>query len=325
MLIGVIPFLLLAVFLRHKLPDYTMLLPTSNTFKRIRKGKPVFWRRELVSILRIIALVLIIIAASRPQIGSGEEKTVTEGVDITLCLDVSGSMLAEDFNPNRLEAAKDVVKEFAREMVGNRLGLVAFAGKSFTQCPLTTDYHIIEQLIAELDTETIPINGTAIGDAIGNAINKFVDEKAKSKLIILLTDGENNTGIDPEIIAKVAFDKGIRIYTIGVGTIGGAPVPYIDPLGRKKYYHQGTQLMKTHLDEESLQKIASLTRGKYFRATDNTSLRQIYQEIAQLEKHKIETREFTVYNELYKHFLIPGLCFLLLEMFLFTGRFRRMI
>lgn len=325
MLIGVIPFLILAVMLRHKLPDYTMLLPTSGTFKRIRKGKPIFWRRELISILRVIAIVLIIIAAARPQLGRGEETTISEGIDIALCLDVSGSMLAEDFTPNRLEAAKDVVKKFVREMDGNRLGLVAFAGKSFTQCPLTTDYHIIEQLIDDLDTGTIPINGTAIGDAIGNAINKFVDEKAKSKVIILLTDGENNTGIDPEIISKVAFDKDIRIYVIGVGTPGGAPVPHFDHLGRKSYYRQGSQLLKTHLEEEPLQRIASLTKGKYYRATDNTSLRQIYQEIAQLEKHEIETREYTIYNELYGYFLVPGLCFLFLEMFLFTGRFRRLI
>ena len=302
-----------------------MILPTSATFKRIRKGKPVFWRRELVSIMRLAVLILIIIAAARPQIGHGEEKTITEGVDIVLCLDVSGSMLAEDFDPNRIEAAKVVVKDFVREMEGNRLGLVAFAGKSFTQCPLTTDYHIIEQLINELDTQTIPINGTAIGDAIGNAINKFIDEKAKSKLIILLTDGENNTGIDPEIISKVAYDKDIRIYTIGVATPGGAPVPYFDQLGRKRYYRQGSQVMKTRLDEVSLKKIAALTQGEYFRATDNTSLRQIYQDIAQLEKHKIETREFTTYNELYTWFLIPGLCLFMLEMVLFTGRFRRII
>jgi Ca-activated chloride channel family protein len=309
---------------KNKQPGYTTILPTSSTFKRMSRGKVPFFTKHLVTILRISALLFIIIAAARPQYGHGEEKTITEGVDIALCLDVSGSMLAEDFAPNRMEAAKAVVRDFVEEMDGNRIALVAFAGKSLTQCPMTTDFNIIQQLIGELSTEAVTQNGTAIGDALGNAINKFTDEKAKSKLIILLTDGENNTGLDPELAARIAYDKGIRVYTIGVGTTEGAPVPYYQ-MGQKYYYRQGTQLLKTRLDEEMLQKIASLTQGKYFRATDNTSLRQVYEEIAQLEKHKIETKKYTVYNELYGYFLIPGLLLFVVELLLFTTKQKRLI
>ena len=271
-------------------------------------------------------IALVIIAAARPQVGHGEEKIITEGIDIVLCLDVSGSMLAEDFEPNRMEAARAVVKEFVNEMQGNRLALVAFAGKAFTQCPLTTDYHIIEQLLDEINTDTIPLNGTAIGDAIGNAINKFTDPKIKSKVIILLTDGENNTGmLEPDMAAKIAHDKGIRIYTVGVGTVGGAPVPFYDMTGRKHYYRQGNQLLRTRLDETTLKTIASITRGKYYRATDVDTLRQIYEEIAQMEKHKIEMKKYTIYNEMYMYFLIPGLMLFIIEISLFTGRHKKLI
>ena len=326
LLLAAIPVIVVLHFIWTRRGGRTVIFSTSDIFRRTRKGNLSFWHRELVSILRVVAIALIIIAASRPQYGRGEEKIVTEGVDIALCLDVSGSMLAEDFQPSRLAAARDVVKEFVKQMEGNRLALVAFSGKSLTQCPLTTDYNIIAQLLDEVDTETVPLNGTAIGDAIGNAVNKFFDKKSKSKVIVLLTDGENNTGmIEPELAAKIASDKGIRIYTIGVGTVGGAAIPYYDPSGEKHYYRQGNQLLMTRLDEKTLQTIASITRGEYFRATDVNTLRQIYNEIAQMEKHKIETRKYTVYNELYIYFLIPGIAVFILELALFTGKQKRLI
>lgn len=325
-LLGILPILAILLVFSVRKHGRAVVLPTGDIFKQVRKGKPPFWSRELVSIMRIVAIALVIIAAARPQIGHGEEKIITEGIDVVICLDVSGSMLAEDFEPNRMTAARSVVKEFVNEMQGNRLALVAFSGKSFTQCPLTTDYHIIEQLLDQIDTETIPLNGTAIGDAIGNSINKFKDEKIKSKVIVLLTDGENNTGmIEPDMAAKIAHDKGIRIYTIGVGTVGGAPVPFYDITGRKHYYRQGNQLLRTRLDEKTLETIASITRGKYYLATDVTTLRQIYEEIAQLEKHKIETKKFTIYNEMYMYFLIPALMLFIIEISLFTGRHRKLI
>jgi Ca-activated chloride channel family protein len=302
-----------------------MILPTVSTFQKIRSGKISFWRRELVSVLRILALLFLIIAAARPQLGHGEEKVTTEGIDIILGMDVSGSMLAEDFQPNRLEAAKVVLKDFIKEMEGNRLGLVAFAKVALTQCPLTTDYHVIEQLINELDPQTINIDGTAIGDAIGTAVNKFVDEDIKSRVIILLTDGENNSGIDPILTAQIAHDKGVKIYAIGVGTEEGAPIPQYDVLGRKVYQRIGNKVVRTRLDETTLRQIADYSGGKYFRATDTTSLRQIYLEIAEMEKHKIETTEYTVYNELYSYFLVPGFLILMFELFIFTGRNRRMV
>lgn len=326
LLLIAVPIIAVIRFLSVKKKGRTVLLSTGDVFRRIRGRSVPFWSKEIVSILRLIAIILVILAAARPQYGRGEERTVTEGVDIVLCLDVSGSMLAEDFQPNRLTAARDVVKEFVKKMEGNRLALVAFAGKALTQCPLTTDYNIIAQLLDEVDTETIPLNGTAIGDAIGNSINKFVDEKSKSKVIILLTDGENNTGmLDPEIAAKIAADKGIRIYAIGVGTEAGAAIPFYDAEGRKHYYRQGNQLLMTRLDEKTLRQIASITQGQYFRATDVNTLRQIYDDIAKMEKHKIETRKYTVYNELYMYLLIPGLALFIAELVLFTGRHRRLI
>lgn len=249
-----------------------------------------------------------------------------EGVDIILCVDVSGSMLAEDFQPNRLEAAKDVVQEFVRRIgQDNRIGLVAFARVAFTQVPLTTDFHIVQQLVKQLDTDTITMDGTAIGDAIGTAVNKFLDDDVESKVIILLTDGENNAGIDPILAARVAHDRGVKIYTIGMGTLEGAPIPMYDQFGRKTYQRYGRQIVRTYIDEEMLKEIAQITRGRYFHADDATKLREIYNEIAQMETHRIETTEYTSYNELYGYFLIPGVLLLLLEMFMFTGRNRRMV
>jgi Ca-activated chloride channel homolog len=257
--------------------------------------------------LRIMAIALFIIALARPQSVSDKQNISTEGIDIVLELDISGSMMAEDFNPNRIEAAKQVASEFIDGRTNDRIGLVVFSAESFTQCPLTTDYPVLKNLLREVKNGMIA-DGTAIGLAIANGVNRLKDSKAKSKVMILLTDGVNNRGeIDPITAARIAATYRIRIYTVGVGAQGEAPYPVQTPFGIRR------QMMQVDLDEKVLSQVAEMTGGKYYRATDNRKLKAIYKEIDQLERTKIEVTAYKRYSELYGGWLIAGILLFVLE------------
>jgi len=266
--------------------------------------------RHVPLMLRLLLLGALIIALARPQSVSSRENISTEGIDIVLILDISGSMLAEDFTPNRLVAAKQVAEDFIDGRTNDRIGLVVFSAESFTQCPLTTDYPVLASLLKEVKNGMIA-DGTAIGLALANGVNRLKDSKAKSKVIILLTDGVNNRGeIDPTTAAKIAATYGIRVYTVGVGAQGMAPYPVQTPFGIRR------QMMKVDLDEETLQGVATMTGGLYFRATDNEKLRSIYNEIDQLERTKIEITAYRKHTELFPAWLLTGFILLAVELLL---------
>ena len=248
-----------------------------------------------------------------------QSSTTSEGIDILLILDISGSMRAEDFKPdNRLHAAKAVIHDFLDDRKNDRIGLVVFAGESFTQCPLTLDYQILGKLLLSVEIGMLE-DGTAIGDALANATNRLRYSTAKSKIAILLTDGENNAGtIDPLTAAQAAKALDIKVYTIGMGKEGGAFIPYHDPIFGLQYSPN-----KTYVDEETLKQIAEITDGRYFRATDNQKLSEIYQEINQLETTKIEVTEYTRYKELAAYPLILATLLLMLEIILSNTRLRK--
>jgi Ca-activated chloride channel homolog len=267
--------------------------------------------------LRLLATAIFIIAFARPQSVSDKQNISTEGIDIVLELDLSGSMLAEDFNPNRIEAAKQVASEFIDGRTNDRIGLVVFSAESFTQCPLTTDYPVLKNLLREVKNGMIA-DGTAIGLAIANGVNRLKDSKAKSKVMILLTDGVNNRGeIDPITAARIAATYNIRIYTVGVGAQGEAPYPVQTPFGIRR------QMISVDLDEKGLTQVAEMTGGRYFRATDNRTLKTIYKEIDQLEKTKIEVTAYKRYSELYGGWLIAGLLAVFVEVGLSITVLRR--
>ncbi len=267
--------------------------------------------------LRMTAIVLFIIALARPQSISDKQSISTEGIDIVLELDLSGSMLAEDFNPNRIDAAKKVASEFIDGRMNDRIGLVVFSAESFTQCPLTTDYAVLKSLLRDVKNGMIA-DGTAIGLAIANGVNRLKDSKAKSKVMILLTDGVNNRGnIDPITAARIAATYNIRIYTVGVGARGEAPYPVQTPFGIRR------QMIPVDLDEKVLTQVAEMTGGKYYRATDNRKLKAIYKEIDQLERTKIEVMAYKRYSELYGGWLIAGLIAFLLEILLANTLLRK--
>ncbi len=287
-----------------------------------RVGKTAKQRlRHSLFLLRLLFISLIIIAFARPQSGSQMRETTTEGVDIILALDVSSSMLAEDFKPkNRLVAAKKVAEEFIQGRQNDRLGLVIFAGESFTQCPLTLDYGVLMTLLQDIKVANQDWDGTAIGMGIINAVNRLRDSKAKSKVIILLTDGVNNRGeVDPITASNIAAAIDVKIYTIGAGSHGTALYPVNDPLLGKRFVP-----MPVEIDEDVLKQIAVNTKGRYFRATDTKKLLGIYAEIGELEKTKIEVKEFTRYDEYFNYFLIIGLGLFILEMILTNSIFRKL-
>ena len=263
--------------------------------------------RHLPIILRTVALSLIIIAIARPRSSSQMQKVDTEGIDIMLAMDVSSSMLAMDFTPNRINAAKDIAVEFIAQRPSDRMGIVVFAGESYTQCPLTTDRATLINLMKDVDTGLID-DGTAIGNGLATAVARMKDSDAKSRVVILLTDGVNNCGeITPQTAAEIAKTYGVRVYTIGVGREGTAPYPVMTPFGIKY------QDVKVEIDEELLKEIASSTGGRYFRAKDNTKLSEIYAEISKMEKTRITVDSFPVYQELYMYFGFWALVCLLLE------------
>ena len=266
------------------------------------------WLLHVPFVLRIAVITLISIALARPQLTNKWSSQSTEGIDIMMALDISGTMLAEDLRPNRLEAAKKVASDFVIARPNDQIGLVVFAGESFTQCPLTTDHAVLVNLFKSVEYGMVE-DGTAIGLGLANAVNRMKDSETKSKVIILLTDGSNNRGdIDPQTAAEIAKTYGIRVYTIGVGSYGQARVPVQTPIG-KQYI-----TMDNEFDETTLRSIAETTGGQYFRAKDNTSLKAIYDQIDQLEKTKLRVREFSKHTENFMPFLYAALICLLLEL-----------
>lgn len=258
-------------------------------------------------VLRCLALAALIVAIARPQSSLSWQNSTTEGIDIIIASDISGSMLAEDFKPNRMEAGKNIAIDFIKNRPNDRIGLVIFSGESFTQCPLTIDHDVLINLFKDIKNGMID-DGTAIGMGLATAVNRLKESEAKSKIVILLTDGSNNTGsIPPITAAEIAKQFGIRVYTVGLGTKGMAPYPVQTPMGIQY------QNVPVDVDEGTLTKIANITGGKYFRATDNATLRNIYEQIDKLEKAKIDVTQYHKKTELFYPFALVCLLFLLLE------------
>jgi len=273
-----------------KMPDAGAFGKSVTTFRH--------WLRHVLFAIRTLAMTLLIVVVARPQKSDRYQDVSTEGIDIILAIDISGSMLARDFKPDRLEASKNVATEFISGRPYDRMGLIVFSGESFTQCPLTTDHAVLINLMRELKSGMIE-DGTAIGNGLATAINRIKDSEAKSKVIILLTDGVNNRGeIAPATAAGIAKTYGIRVYTIGVGSMGTAPYPVQTPFGMQY------QNMPVEIDEDILKEISLKTGGRYFRATDNNKLVEVYSEIDKLEKSKIDVRQFTRREE---KFLVPAI------------------
>jgi len=279
--------------------------------------------RFILTVLRVAALVLFIVAFARPRSGTEYQEVTSEGIDIMMCLDVSSSMQAEDFKPNnRLFVCKEEMKKFVRKRASesnDRIGLVVFARYSYTQCPVTTDYGVLLNFIDQVDFGVVE-DGTAIGMAVANSVNRLRESPAKSKIIVLLTDGDNNAGeIDPITAANLAAAFDIKVYTIGAGKPGNAMFPYQDPIFGKRYVYQPTKI-----DEETLKSIAEKTGGKYYRARSGEELEQIYGEIDKLEKTEIEVASHIQYKELFYYFAYAGLAFFILEIVLANSYFRKL-
>ncbi|MFM2224137.1 MAG: hypothetical protein RJA07_339 [Bacteroidota bacterium] len=261
-------------------------------------------------VLRLASIIVLVIGLARPQNTSESREETTEGIDIVMSMDMSSSMLAEDFKPNRIEAVKKIASEFVDDRKSDRIGVVIFSGESFTQCPITTDHAVVKNALKDLHSGMVE-DGTAIGMGLATAVDRLKDSKAKSRVIILMTDGENNTGlIDPETGMELAKTYGIRVYTIGAGSWGMVPYPIQTPFGK-----QYTQ-MESKIDETLLRKIATETDGEYFRATGNESLKKIYAKIDKLEKTRIDVTSFKHYAEKFTPFALAAAILLMLEMLL---------
>jgi len=317
-LLLIIPLMIGYYLFKLKLGRAKLQVATTAAFGQ----RIVTWRTVLSHIgivLRSLAVGCIIVALARPQSAEDFTNTNAEGIDIIMSLDISGSMLARDFNPNRLEAAKDITSKFILERPTDRIGLVVFAGEAFTQSPLTTDHVSLVNLLNQIQMGFIE-DGTAIGNGLATAVNRLRESDSPSKVIILLTDGVNNCGqIDPKSAADIARDYGIRVYTIGVGTQGLAPYPVYNAWGELTY-----QKVKVEIDEKLLNTIADETGGHYFRATDNTKLAEIYAEIQDMEKTKVEVENFTKYSEVFHPFLILALALMCLELICNLLLFKRL-
>ncbi len=300
---------------RYKKSGASIRFSSIAGFANIGKG----WKhylRHLPFVLLICGMSLLIIALARPQSSTSWSSSSTEGIDIVIALDISGSMLAQDFKPNRLEAAKEVATKFIAGRPHDRIGLVVFAGESFTQCPLTTDHAVLINLFNQITTGMIE-DGTAIGNGLATAVSRLKESEAVSKVVILLTDGDNNSGqVAPVTAAELAKTFGIRTYTIGVGTIGKAPYPVQTPFGMR------TQEVDVKIDEASLQQIADITDGEYFRATNNKSLKNVYDKIDELEKSIIDTQQHSKKHEEYLRFALWGMIALFLSSLLKLTIFR---
>lgn len=295
---------------KRKTVTANLQISTTEALENVPKSYK-YYLLHLPFVLRLGVLALLIVVLARPQSTDNWSNENVEGIDIMMAVDISGSMLAEDLKPNRIEAAKNVGTEFISARKNDNIGLVLFAGESFTQSPLTTDKTALVNLLNAINSEMIDAPGTAIGMGLANTVNRLKESEAKSKVIILLTDGSNNTGeIDPLTAAELAKAFGIRVYTIGVGTKGAAPFPVQTAFGIRR------QMVEVDIDEETLQKISNMTDGQYFRATDNKSLKEIYDEIDKLEKTKIQVREYSKKQEEYLPYAIAALILLLLEILL---------
>ena len=311
----IIPAAIIWYVFRHKKQEASVRFSDMNGFEKLPKSWKVYFR-HLLFVLQMAALALLIVAIARPQSTSSSQTSNIEGIDIILAQDVSGSMLARDLKPDRLEASKQVAADFVEGRPNDRMGLVVFAGESFTQVPLTTDHGVMLNMLKELKSGMIE-DGTAIGDGLATAINRLKDSEAISKVIILLTDGMNNSGsVDPYTAAELAKLYGIRVYTIGVGSYGTAPFPVQTIFGVQ--YQQ----MKVEIDEKLLTTIANSSGGKYFRATSNQKLDEIYDEIDKLERSKIEVTEFKHLHEEFYPLVALALVLLLLEFILRKTVFR---
>jgi|TARA_B110000305_G_scaffold242047_1_gene319356 Ca-activated chloride channel family protein len=290
-------------FIKNKSVDAKIIFSDISAINKEKTTK--VFLRNLPNILKIIASIFLILAIARPQSSTNWEESTTEGIDIILSMDISGSMLAEDLKPNRLEASKNVAIDFISKRKNDRVGLVIFSGESFTQCPLTTDHSVLTNLFKDVKSGMVE-DGTAIGMGLATAVNRLKNSDAKSRVIILLTDGVNNKGlVAPFTAAEIAKEFGIRVYTIGVGTEGFAPYPFQTPFGIQY------QDVEVKIDEKTLQDIATVTDGKYFRATNNNKLKEIYKDIDKLEKSKIEVTEFHKKSEEFLKFAFISLICLL--------------
>ncbi|MBR3566079.1 MAG: VWA domain-containing protein [Paludibacteraceae bacterium] len=288
--------------------DASVQISNASSMKKQRSVR--LYMLHVPFILRIACIILLTIALARPQLSNSWSTTDTEGIDIMMAIDVSTSMQGMDLKPNRLEAAKEVASEFVLNRPNDNIGLVVFAGESFTQCPLTTDHAVLINLFKEVDFGLIE-DGTAIGMGLSNAVDRIKDSQAVSKVIILLTDGSNNRGdITPKSATELAKTFGIRVYTIGVGKRGEVPYPVQTPFGMQ------TQMVTSQFDEDILRYIATTTGGTYFRATDNNTLKAIYDEIDKMEKTKLRVREYSKKTDHFQPFLFAALACLLLELIL---------
>lgn len=268
-----------------------------------------YWLRPIPVVLRIAAIVLFIIALARPVEEHSESETTIEGVDIVLAMDISGSMLAQDFKPDRLEASKAIAAEFIADREGDRISVVAFAGEAFTQCPLTSDRGAVQTSLSRLRSGVID-DGTAIGNGLATAINRLRESSAKSKVVVLVTDGVNNSGqISPRMAADIARDLEVKVYTIGVGRRGQAPMPAMDPYGNVMMV-----MADVEIDEDVLREIARVTGGKYFRAENSDALTKIYEEIDQMEKSKVQVTDYISYEELFLSWVLWGVLLLVVEL-----------
>lgn len=308
LLLLLIPYIVWYI-LKHKKNNATLQMSDTNIYSDIKKSYKIYLLHAPF-ILRIIVLSLVILILARPQTTNNWQNSEVEGIDIMLAIDVSTSMLAEDLKPNRLEAAKDVAAEFISGRPNDNIGITLFAGESFTQCPLTVDHTVLLNLFQSINSGIVE-DGTAVGMGIANAVSRLKDSKAKSKVIILLTDGTNNKGdISPLTAADIAKSFGIRVYTIGVGTNGMAPYP-LRVAGTIQYINTPVEI-----DEKTLTQIAITTNGNYFRATNNSKLKEVYKEIDKLEKTKLNVKQYSKRHEEYQWFAVIALLFLLLEFYL---------
>ena len=312
------PWVLLALLVlpvlawwRHRQKGYGAL--TYSSLPAVVGGS---WRLHLPFYLRLVALGLLIVALARPQLGFTREENLTEGIDIQVVLDISGSMAAEDFQPrNRLTVAKDVMREFIDKRIGDRIGIVVFAGRSLTKAPLTSDHQMLQFLLDSIELNSLP-DGTAIGLALTNAAARLKDSAAKTKIAVLVTDGVNNAGnVDPAAAAALCEGLGIKVYTIGVGTSGTVPVP-VQVRGLRGRIETRRMPMNVEVDEELLQKIAERTGGQFFQATNPESLRAIFSEIDELEKTPLETKRYIRYKESFQPLVYAALGFLFLPLLL---------
>ena len=316
----VVPALLVLHYIYLELAERHPHLRVSTSMPwMVKKTTLASSMRHIPFVLRILALCLIVVAIARPRSSEDMERVDTEGIDIVLAMDVSTSMLARDLTPDRINASKDIAIEFISQRPSDRMGIVVFAGESFTQCPLTTDRATLINLMKEVQTDLIE-DGTAIGNGLATAIARMKDSDAKSRVVILLTDGVNNRGeVSPQMAAEIAKTYGVRVYTIGVGTEGMAPYPVMTPWGVE------VKNVQVEIDEALLSEIAESTGGRYFRATDNTKLAEIYAEINKMEKAKTTVDSFPVYKELFGMYALLALLAILLELVLNWFVIRRFV